>query len=129
MRVRCVRDVGFVQIAMTVLKVVPLIAIIGLALFTGSGSNLPAFNPSGGSVFGVLSCIDYGDDIPVMEQLVDAAPEAGAVVDERVVAEKGAIVAMVRPDDGETLGMERARTRGSEKIDGQSHPVAHCQVL
>ncbi len=48
--IRGLREMSFVQILMTVLKIVPLLAIVGLALAAGSPSNLPALNPSGQAV-------------------------------------------------------------------------------
>jgi APA family basic amino acid/polyamine antiporter len=43
--VRGVRDSSALQIVMTVLKIIPLLAIIALGVFAGQSSNLPAFNP------------------------------------------------------------------------------------
>ena len=48
--IRGLKEMSATQIAMTVLKIVPLIAIVGLALAIGQPSNLPAFNPSGAPV-------------------------------------------------------------------------------
>ncbi|MGD9965001.1 MAG: amino acid permease [Hyphomonadaceae bacterium] len=43
--IRGVRDSSVVQIAMTVLKIIPLLIVIGFAAFAGSPANLPSFNP------------------------------------------------------------------------------------
>lgn len=53
--VRGVREAGFMQIAMTALKLVPLLAVVGLALVKGSPANLPALNPSGAPPLQALS--------------------------------------------------------------------------
>lgn len=50
-----IRDASFVQLIMTVLKLIPIFLIIGVGLFTGDVANLPAVNPSGGSFLGVLA--------------------------------------------------------------------------
>lgn len=52
---RSISEASFVQLAMTILKIIPLLIIIGLGVFTGSSDNLPPFNPEGGSIIGVLS--------------------------------------------------------------------------
>ncbi|MEO1406381.1 MAG: amino acid permease [Pseudomonadota bacterium] len=52
---RGVREAGFFQLTMTVLKLVPLALIIGLAAFTGDTSNLPALNPRGESILPLLA--------------------------------------------------------------------------
>jgi APA family basic amino acid/polyamine antiporter len=46
---------GLVQVLTTVLKIIPLAIIIGLGVLAGDPANLPAVNPTGGSVLGVLS--------------------------------------------------------------------------
>ena len=43
--VRGLKDSSFVQLAMTVLKIIPLLAIVALGVFAGQPANLPAFNP------------------------------------------------------------------------------------
>lgn len=53
--IRGVRNASFVQLAMTVLKLIPLLAIIGLALFAGRSENLPPLNPTPKSSLDVLS--------------------------------------------------------------------------
>lgn len=53
--VRGVKEAGFAQLAMTVLKLVPLLAIVALALANGSPANLPPPNPTGGAPLAVLS--------------------------------------------------------------------------
>ncbi|WP_297736482.1 amino acid permease [uncultured Maricaulis sp.] len=50
-----IRDASFVQLLMTVLKLVPIFLIIGVGLFTGDVANLPAVNPSGDGFFPVLA--------------------------------------------------------------------------
>lgn len=49
------REAGLVQIAMTVLKLIPLFVIIGLGVAAGSPENLPEANPSGEPFFMVLA--------------------------------------------------------------------------
>lgn len=53
--IRGIGTAGFVQILMTVLKLVPLFLIIGAGAFLGEAENMPAFNPTGGSPLVVLS--------------------------------------------------------------------------
>ena len=43
--IRGVADAAATQLVMTVLKIFPLLMIIGLALFTGDAANIPEFNP------------------------------------------------------------------------------------
>ena len=52
---RGVREAGVFQLAMTVLKLVPLALIIGLAAVTGDASNLPEVNPKGDSLLPILA--------------------------------------------------------------------------
>lgn len=52
---RGARDAGLVQLAMTVLKLVPLFIVIGLGVIAGDAANLPELNPSQGSIVGVLA--------------------------------------------------------------------------
>lgn len=44
--IRGLKEMSAAQIAMTVLKIVPLMVIVGAALVFGSARNLPVFNPS-----------------------------------------------------------------------------------
>jgi len=53
--IRGVRESALMQIATTLLKLVPLAAIIALGFAAGSADNLPAVNPSGGPVLSVLA--------------------------------------------------------------------------
>ena len=53
--IRGVREATIAQLAMTLLKIVPLVVVIALAVFTGSSAHLPELNPSGGSPLAVLS--------------------------------------------------------------------------
>lgn len=52
---RGVAAAGLLQLVTTLLKLIPLILIIGAGLFLGSSDNLPGFNPSGGTPLAVLS--------------------------------------------------------------------------
>jgi APA family basic amino acid/polyamine antiporter len=52
---RGLKEGGFVQLVMTLLKLIPLFAIIGLGLAAGQTANLPAFNPTNGSPIAVLA--------------------------------------------------------------------------
>lgn len=52
---RGAKEMSVVQIASVALKILPLAAIIGLALFKGDAANLPAFNPSGAPPLKALS--------------------------------------------------------------------------
>jgi APA family basic amino acid/polyamine antiporter len=52
-----VRQGGVVQLVTTVLKVVPLLAIVVLGFFFVNVDNFGGFNPSGGSVYGALSAV------------------------------------------------------------------------
>ena len=53
--IRGVGTAGLVQVITTVLKLLPLLLIIGAGMAVGSQANLPAVNPSGGSFLSVLS--------------------------------------------------------------------------
>ncbi|MEZ5994658.1 MAG: amino acid permease [Hyphomonadaceae bacterium] len=55
--IRGLREMSFVQITMTLLKIVPLAAIVGLALAVGSPHNLPALNPSGQPPLAALAAV------------------------------------------------------------------------
>jgi len=50
-----IRDASFVQLVMTVLKLIPIFLVIGIGFFTGDVANLPEANPSGGSFLSVLA--------------------------------------------------------------------------
>jgi APA family basic amino acid/polyamine antiporter len=52
---RGVSEAGFVQLVMTVMKLIPLALIIALAVFTGDAGNLPEFHPKGGSVLSAIA--------------------------------------------------------------------------
>jgi len=53
--IRGVKEAGFVQLVMTLLKLIPLLLIIGLAAAAGKTEYVPPVNPSGGSPLAVLS--------------------------------------------------------------------------
>jgi basic amino acid/polyamine antiporter, APA family len=53
--VRGVKEAGFVQILLTVLKLAPLVIVIIWGVFAGKTANLPPLNPTGDSVVAVLS--------------------------------------------------------------------------
>lgn len=53
--IRGVKDAGFIQLLLTVLKLVPLALIIGLGVVAGKAENLPPVNPTGGNPLAVLS--------------------------------------------------------------------------
>ena len=52
---RGVKEAGFVQLALTVLKLIPLGLVIVWGFIAGKAENLPAFNPSGGEPLAILS--------------------------------------------------------------------------
>ncbi len=54
---RGLREMSAAQIALTLLKVVPLLAIVGLGAASGSVANLPVFNPSGEPTIAVLAAV------------------------------------------------------------------------
>lgn len=55
--IRGLREMSIVQIAMTFLKIAPLVAIVGLGAALGAPSNLPPFNPSGHAVLPALAAV------------------------------------------------------------------------
>ena len=55
--IRGLREMSAVQIAMTFLKIAPLLAIVGLGLAAGAPSNLPAVNPSDASIPNTLAAV------------------------------------------------------------------------
>jgi basic amino acid/polyamine antiporter, APA family len=55
--IRGLKEMSAAQITLTVLKIIPLLAIIGVAFFAGSSANLPAFNPSGQPPIAALAAV------------------------------------------------------------------------
>ncbi len=55
--IRGLKEMSTAQIAMTVLKIVPLLVIVGVALAFGTPHNLPAFNPSNGPLLPQLAAV------------------------------------------------------------------------
>lgn len=53
--VRGVKEAGFVQLVLTVLKLIPLALVIVWGFIAGKAENLPAVNPSGGEPLAILS--------------------------------------------------------------------------
>lgn len=53
--IRGLKEMSAAQITLTILKIVPLLAIIGLAFVAGEPANLPEFNPSGQPIFAALA--------------------------------------------------------------------------
>ncbi|MFT6460878.1 MAG: APA family basic amino acid/polyamine antiporter [Maricaulis maris] len=50
-----IRDASFVQLVMTILKLIPIFIVIGIGFVAGDVANLPAVNPSGGNFLSVLA--------------------------------------------------------------------------
>lgn len=55
--IRGLKEMSAAQITLTILKIIPLLAIVALAFVAGERSNLPAFNPSGQPIFGALAAV------------------------------------------------------------------------
>lgn len=55
--VRGLKEMSFTQILMTILKIIPLLVIVGLAVAFGKVDNLPSFNPSGAPVLTALTTV------------------------------------------------------------------------
>ena len=53
--IRGLKESSIVQLALTVLKIAPLLAIIALGVFAGRPENLPAFNPQNASVLPAIA--------------------------------------------------------------------------
>lgn len=53
--VRGLRESGLLQLAMTLLKLVPLLVVIALGAAVGEASNFPAFNPEGAPILATLA--------------------------------------------------------------------------
>ncbi|MBC7770348.1 MAG: amino acid permease [Phycisphaerales bacterium] len=53
--IRGLKEMSAAQITLTALKIIPLVAIVGLAFAAGAPSNLPAFNPSGQPIIAALA--------------------------------------------------------------------------
>lgn len=53
--IRGLREASFIQLAMTLLKIVPLLAIIALGAFNGAPEHLPPFNPGNQPIATVLA--------------------------------------------------------------------------
>lgn len=55
--IRGLKEMSAAQITLTVVKIIPLLAIVGLAFAAGAPSNLPSFNPSGEPVIAALAAV------------------------------------------------------------------------
>jgi len=55
--IRGLKEMSAAQIVLTILKIIPLIAIIGVAFVAGEPSNLPSFNPSDQPIFAALAAV------------------------------------------------------------------------
>lgn len=55
--IRGLKEMSAAQILLTVLKIIPLLAIIAVAFVAGEPSNLPSFNPSGQPIFAALAAV------------------------------------------------------------------------
>jgi basic amino acid/polyamine antiporter, APA family len=55
--IRGLKEMSAAQITLTVLKIIPLLAVIALAFSAGSPANLPAFNPSGQPIIAALAAV------------------------------------------------------------------------
>jgi APA family basic amino acid/polyamine antiporter len=53
--VRGVREAGIAQVAMTLLKLAPLLVVVALGAVVGRAENLPEFNPQGGPIVPALA--------------------------------------------------------------------------
>lgn len=53
--IRGLKEMSVTQITLTVLKIIPLVAIIAIAIPAGEPTNASAFNPSGQSIFAALT--------------------------------------------------------------------------
>jgi len=53
--IRGLKEMSAAQITLTVLKIIPLVAIVGLAFAAGAPANLPSFNPSGEPILAALA--------------------------------------------------------------------------
>ncbi len=53
--IRSMASSAGLQLVTTLLKILPLLFVAGLGLSMGSTDNVPAFNPSGGSIFAVIA--------------------------------------------------------------------------
>ncbi len=52
---RGMREAGFVQLLMTILKLIPLALVMALAVVAGDVDNLPEAHPQGGSILGAVA--------------------------------------------------------------------------
>jgi basic amino acid/polyamine antiporter, APA family len=55
--IRGLKEMSAAQITLTILKIIPLLAVIALAFSAGTPANLPTFNPSGEPVFAALAAV------------------------------------------------------------------------
>jgi APA family basic amino acid/polyamine antiporter len=83
--IRGIRDVGAVQILMTLLKLVPLVAVIGLGLVAGDAGNMPAFNPTEGAPVSVLAATALLTLWAFLGLETGAVPAAGIADPERTI--------------------------------------------
>jgi APA family basic amino acid/polyamine antiporter len=83
--IRGVESAAKAQLAMTILKIAPLVLIIGLGLFIGSWDNIPAFNPAGEPIIKGLAAT------ALLTMWAFIGIEAGVVAAEDVVDAKRTI--------------------------------------
>jgi APA family basic amino acid/polyamine antiporter len=55
--IRGLKEMSAAQITLTILKIIPLVAVIALGFSVGSPANLPEFNPSGQAPIAVLAAV------------------------------------------------------------------------
>lgn len=55
--IRGLKEMSAAQITLTLLKIIPLLAVIGVAFVAGKPENLPSFNPSGQPILGALAAV------------------------------------------------------------------------
>lgn len=91
---RGTRDSGFVQLLLTVLKLLPLAFIIGLAFFLGKAENLPAFNPTNADPMAALSATALLTMYAFLGLEIGAVP-AGNVRDPKRTGPRAVIIATV----------------------------------
>jgi len=91
---RGTRDAGFVQLLLTVLKLLPLAAIVGLAFVIGRSENLPEFNPTGEDPIKVLSITALATMYAFLGLEIGAVP-AGNVRDPQRTGPRAVVIATI----------------------------------
>lgn len=83
--IRGLKEMSAAQIVLTLLKIIPLLVIIAVAIPVGSAENLPAFNPTGQAPIAVLAAVALIALWPFTGFEVVTMPAANVTAAERTI--------------------------------------------